>query len=357
MMSEFTAEDQRLGEVRRREQHWQRWGPYLSERQWATVREDYSEDGDAWRYFPHDHARSRAYRWGEDGLLGITDNKCRLCFALALWNERDNILKERLFGLTNPEGNHGEDVKEQYFYTRATPTYSFLRQQYKYPQAAFPYAELVKVNCKRSTQEREYELLDTGVFDQGRYFDIVAEYAKASPNDLLIKITVANRGPDPAPLHLIPQLWFRNTWRWQGTHEAGGPRPHLVEQDGRWQAEHDVLGRFIFEWEDPPTESLFTENETNDVRLLGTPDNVTSAVKDAFHEHVIAGEADVLNAEREGTKAGLHYHFILAPNETRSVHGKGGVEAGYLGNLLLGDEVALVAQTLAHLPVKVHGVD
>src|SRR5262245_6009843 len=204
-------EVRRLKEVAQREKNWQRWGPYLSERQWGTVREDYSDSGDAWNYFPHDHARSRAYRWGEDGLFGICDRECRLCFAIALWNGRDPILKERLFGLTNPQGNHGEDVKEEYFFLDATPTASYLKGLYKYPQAAFPYDQLVAENARRSRDVPEYELVDTGVFRDGRYFDVQVEYAKASPDDILIRLTLANRGPEAAALHVLPTLWFRNS--------------------------------------------------------------------------------------------------------------------------------------------------
>jgi hypothetical protein len=219
------AEERRLKEAQERSAHWRRWGPYLSERQWGTVREDYSPNGTAWEYFPHDHARSRAYRWGEDGLAGICDNHARLCFALALWNERDAILKERLFGLTGNEGNHGEDVKEYYFYLDSTPSHSYMKWLYKYPQAAFPYTQLSEENRRRDRHQPEYELLDTGVFDEDRYFDVTVEYAKASSDDILARITITNRGPQPAPLHLLPTLWFRNTWSW----DAGAPRPRLRE--------------------------------------------------------------------------------------------------------------------------------
>ena len=225
------AEELRLQQAHDRSANWQRWGPYLSERQWGTVREDYSEYGDCWDYFPHDQARSRAYRWGEDGLLGICDRECRLCFALALWNGRDPILKERLFGLTGPEGNHGEDVKECYYYLDATPTHSYMKSLYKYPQAEFPYARLVEENRRRGKDEPEFELADTGVFDDNRYFDVTAEYAKASPDDMLIRITVANRGPEAATLHLLPTLWFRNTWSWGCTHEGCEVKPR-IEADG-----------------------------------------------------------------------------------------------------------------------------
>src|SRR5437016_4560735 len=220
-----TAESRRLAEDATRTRNWKRWGPYLAERQWGTVREDSSPDGDCWNYFPHDHARSRAYRWGEDGLLGITDRECRLCFALALWNGKDPFLKERLFGLTNPEGNHGEDVKECYFYLNSTPTHSYFKALYKYPQTEFPYARLLEENRRRTRQEPEFELLDTGIFDEGRYFDVFAEYAKAGPDDILIQITIANRGPDPAPVHLVPTLWYRNTWIWGCRHDGCWVRP------------------------------------------------------------------------------------------------------------------------------------
>ena len=239
------AEAERLGQDARRERNWKRWGPYLSERQWGTVREDYSEDGDCWNYFPHDHARSRAYRWGEDGLLGITDRQGRLCFALALWNGRDPILKERLFGLTGPEGNHGEDVKELYFYLDSTPTHSYLKALYKYPQAEFPYEQLVRrAIASAGKHDPEFELLDTGVFDDDRYFDVVAEYAKADTDDILIRITVANRGPETATLHLLPTLWFRNTWSWGREGEGYWPRGLIrAAGTGGLEAEHASLGR------------------------------------------------------------------------------------------------------------------
>ena len=243
---ETDAELQRLLEDCNRTRNWKRWGPYLSERQWGTVREDYSPDGDCWNYFPHDHARSRAYRWGEDGLLGITDRQCRLCFALALWNGHDPILKERLFGLTDPEGNHGEDVKELYYYLDSTPTHSYMKALYKYPQSAFPYDQLVRENRRRGRQDREFELMDTGVFDENRYFDVFAEYAKSGPDDILIQLTVANRGPERATLHVLPTLWFRNTWSWGGTSED---LPHRAVDQRRVEtatcAEHETLGNMI----------------------------------------------------------------------------------------------------------------
>src|SRR6478672_9645914 len=239
------AELERLAQDTRRERNWKRWGPYLAERQWGTVREDYSADGNVWEYFSHDQARSRTYRWGEDGLLGITDRQGRLCFALALWNGRDPILKERLFGVTGPEGNHGEDVKEAYFYLDSTPTHSYLRALYKYPQAEFPYERLVRTNRERSTSEPEFELADTGVFDDRQYFDVFAEYAKADTDDILIRITVANRGPDAATLHLLPTLWFRNTWSWGREGEGYWPRGVIrAAGPASVEAEHASLGRY-----------------------------------------------------------------------------------------------------------------
>ena len=306
-----TLEKQRIDADTARTAEWKRWGPYLAERQWATVREDYSEGGNCWDYFPHDHARSRAYRWGEDGLLGITDRGCRLCFALALWNEKDPILKERLFGLTGPEGNHGEDVKEQYFYLAATPTYSYAKALYKYPQAEFPYADLVEENRRRGSNETEYELVDTGIFDGNRYFDVFVEYAKNSPNDILVRITVANRGPDDATLHLLPNLWFRNDWSWGHLDEGSSFKPGIVlEKENRLSLNQETLGRFFLEaGADPagqfPT-ALFTENESNARRLWGTGDG-DAFVKDAFHEYVVHGKAGAVNPAKTGTKAALHY--------------------------------------------------
>jgi hypothetical protein len=309
-MSDPTKEAERLEEDARRERNWKRWGPYLAERQWGTVREDYSADGTCWDYFPHDHARSRAYRWGEDGLMGFSDREGRLCLALALWNGHDPILKERLFGLTGPEGNHGEDVKECYFYLDSTPTHSWVRSLYKYPQAEFPYRRLVEENRRRGRHEPEFELPDTGIFDDGRYFDVFAEYAKASPNDILVRITVANRGPDPAPLHLLPTLWFRNTWSWGRTGEGYWPKPRLaVADDGTLLAEHASLGRFRLAFEGTPA-VLVTENETNAERLFGAP-NPSPWAKDAFHEYVVHGRAEAVNPARTGTKAALHYRFDI----------------------------------------------
>ena len=310
-----TAEGRRLAEAHARGANWQRWGPYLSERQWGTVREDYSADGDAWDYFTHDDARSRAYRWGEDGLLGICDRECRLCFAVALWNGRDPILKERLFGLSGPQGNHGEDVKECYFYLDSTPTHSYMKALYKYPQAEFPYDRLVDENRRRTRLDPEFELIDTGIFDGGRYFDVTAEYAKAAPDDILIRLTVGNRGPEPARLHLLPTLWFRNTWSWGGTHEVGDGKPSLERaRDGGVLATHATLGRFRLVAAPGPSGAeppwLFTENETNAERLFGSPDPA-SCVKDAFHAYVIGGRADAVNAQGAGTKAAAHYVLDL----------------------------------------------
>jgi hypothetical protein len=302
---------QRLIEDARREKNWKRWGPYLSERQWGTVREDYSADGECWSYLPHDHARSRAYRWGEDGLLGITDRECRLAFALALWNGKDPILKERLFGLTGPEGNHGEDVKECYYFLDSTPTHSYMKALYKYPQAEYPYARLVEENRRRGKQDPELELIDTGVFDGGRYFDVFVEYAKASPDDILVKITIANRGPDAARIHVLPTLWARNTWTWGSRAEGSWAKPRFaLGDDGALHVDHASLGRYRLHFGFAPgagaPEVLFTENETNTMRLFGAEPS-SPYVKDAFHEYVVQGRKDAVNPERTGTKAAAHY--------------------------------------------------
>jgi hypothetical protein len=303
-------ERRRLAEADQHDAAWRRWGPYLSERQWGTVREDYSSNGDAWSYFTHDHARSRAYRWGEDGIAGVSDDKQRLCFALALWNERDPLLKERMFGLTNAEGNHGEDVKEYYFYLDSTPTHSYLKFLYKYPQAEYPYADLVATTAARSRNEFEYELLDTGVFDDDRYFDVFVEYAKAAPEDLLIEITVHNRGPDMANLHVLPTLWFRHTWSWAGgtfkpvLHQVPG-----VQGSATIRAEHDVLGhRWLYC--DRTVPLLFTENETNNERIFGSP-NETPYVKDGIDRYVVHRETAAVNPDQVGTKAAAHYVVAL----------------------------------------------
>ena len=306
-----TAEGLRLAEDRARTKNWKRWGPYLSERQWATVREDYSPDGTCWDYFPHDHARSRAYRWGEDGLLGFTDRECRLCFGLALWNGKDPILKERIFGLTGPEGNHGEDAKELYYYLDSTPTHSWMRSLYKYPQAEYPYSKLLEENRRRGIGGLEFEVADSGVFDGGRYFDVFADYAKAGPDHVLIRITVANRGPEAATIHVLPQLWFRNMWTWGCSLEGVGVKPALA-LDGKHAltAEHETLGSFTLAYAPSSggvePKALFTENETNSERLWGSA-NVTPYVKDAFHRHVVDGEPGAVNPADTGTKAALHY--------------------------------------------------
>lgn len=305
------AEEIRLDEDARRSKNWKRWGPYLAERQWGTVREDYSSDGNPWVYFPHDHARSRAYRWGEDGLLGISDREGRLCFALALWNGRDPILKERLFGLTGPEGNHGEDVKEAYFYLDSTPTHSYMKALYKYPQGEFPYGNLVEENRRRGKKDPEFELTDAGVFRENRYFDIFSEYAKASPDDVLIRITAANRGPDAAKLLLLPTLWFRNTWSWGRTGEGYWPRPAIRKIRGTLlRAVHDSLGAFHLAVGAGPggelPELLFTENETNFERLYGIP-GLSRHAKDAFHEYAVHGRREAVNPEGAGTKAAALY--------------------------------------------------
>jgi hypothetical protein len=316
------AEARRLDEDSRREKNWKRWGPYLSERQWGTVREDYSEWGNCWDYFSHDQARSRAYRWGEDGLLGITDRECRLCFALALWNGRDPILKERLFGLTGPEGNHGEDVKELYYYLDSTPTHSHMKALYKYPQAEYPYAWLVEENRRRGKEAREFELLDTSVFDGNRYFDVFAEYAKASPDDLLIRLTIANRGADTAEIHVLPTLWFRNTWSWGRKGEGYWRKPAIERAGGAsLSADHATLGRYRLFAEpladSPEPVAIFTENETNARRLYGSES--AAHTKDAFHEYVIRGRTDVVNPQGKGTKAAFHYRLTIPAGEEITV--------------------------------------
>jgi hypothetical protein len=295
------TEQKRLNEAREAGIPWKKWGPYLSERQWGTVREDYSENGNAWDYFSHDQSRSRAYRWGEDGLGGFSDDKQHLCFALALWNERDPILKERAFGLTNSEGNHGEDVKEYYFYVDSTPTHSYMKYLYKYPQREFPYRDLVETNRRRTKEELEYELLDTGVFEDDRYFDVFLEYAKEGPEDVLIKVSVHNRGKEAARLQLLPTLWFRNTWSWGDE----GEKPSLRAKGGAIVASHPELGEYTLSCGGKP-ELLFTENESNAGRLWGQP-NPTPYVKDAFHRYVISGEKDAVNPAKTGTKAAARY--------------------------------------------------
>jgi hypothetical protein len=317
------AERRRLAEVREGSAIWSRWGPYLAERQWGTVREDYSPDGAAWDYFPHDHARSRAYRWGEDGLLGICDNHGRLCFALALWNGADPILKERPFGLSGPEGNHGEDVKEYYFILDCTPSHAYMKALYKYPQRAFPYADLVAENRRRGRSQPEYELMDTGIFAESRYFDVVIEYAKADPEDMLIRITATNQGPASATLHVLPTLWFRNTWAW----DFGLPRPELriadvpTTADGSAvslvHATHHELGEYWLACRGAPP-VLFTENETNFERLWGVP-NRTPYVKDGIHAAVIEGRREAVNPGGTGTKAAAHYTSLITPGASEQI--------------------------------------
>jgi hypothetical protein len=312
----MTAENQRLQEAREQKVPWRRWGPYLSERQWGTVREDYSEGGNAWDYFTHDQARSRTYRWGEDGLAGISDDGQRLCFALALWNGKDPILKERLFGLTNSEGNHGEDVKEYYFYLDSTPTHSYMKYLYKYPQAAYPYEDLILQNRRRGRHEFEYELIDTGVFDKDRYFDVLVEYAKGSPDDILIQLTVSNRGALAAALDVLPTLWFRNLWSWGST----TPRPQLRQGDHAGavslvEATDAVLGtRYLYAEGQPALR--FTENETNTERIFGVP-NRTPYVKDGINNFLLHGRHDAVNPAQVGTKVACHYRLTVGPGESR----------------------------------------
>src|SRR3979411_2141224 len=310
-----TVEDSRLEEGRSRKKHWKRWGPYLSERQWGTVREDYSAGGTAWEYFPHDHARSRAYRWGEDGIGGISDRHQMICFGLAMWNGRDSILKERLFGLNGHEGNHGEDVKEQYFYLDSTPTHSYMRMLYKYPQAMFPYDQLVRENARRGKDAPEFELLDTGVFAENRYFDVFIEYAKCDAEDFLIKITAVNRGPESASLDLLPSVWFRNTWSWgkdlrRPTIRNAPDLPGSISVE----MQHYQYGKRWLICSGQP-ELLFTENETNFQKLFGVK-NSSPYVKDAFHEYLIHNNQGAINSGKTGTKMAALYHAQLDPGES-----------------------------------------
>jgi Glycosyl hydrolase family 63 C-terminal domain len=311
---EKTAEQIRLDEAVEKGVPWKQWGPYLSERQWGTVREDYSENGDAWNYFTHDQARSRAYHWGEDGLAGFSDDHQRLCFAIALWNGKDPILKERLFGLTNSEGNHGEDVKEYYYYLDSTPTHAYMKFLYKYPQNAYPYNELIETNRRRGRDDWEYELLDTGVFNQDRYFDTFVEYAKAGPTDILIQIRVANRGPEAAVLHVLPTLWFRNTWTWW----PDQPKPSLRQMPGEntvaIETSHSELGGFLLHCDGNPR-LLFTENDTNNERIFGTP-SATPYVKDGINNFVVAGMQEAVNPNQIGTKSGAQYQLNVGAGET-----------------------------------------
>jgi hypothetical protein len=302
-----TREEERLEQSRTRAAHWKRWGPYLSKRAWGTVREDYSAFGTAWEDLPHDHARSRAYRWNEDGIAGVCDRHQILCFALALWNGKDPILKERIYGLTASEGNHGEDAKELYYYLDSTPTHSYMRMLYKYPQREFPYAELVAENRRRTRKELEYEIWDTGVFEGGRYFDVFVEYAKAGPDDLLVRIEAVNRGPDAAPLEVLPTLWFRNTWSWAG--ERRRPSLRAEPSAARVHARHATEGEYVLHCQGAP-ELLFTENDTNAARLFGAPNGVHH-VKDAFHEYVVNGRKDAVNPDRIGTRCAARYRTTV----------------------------------------------
>ena len=320
----MSAEQTRLLQSEQRQQNWQRWGPYLSERQWGTVREDYSDGrGDAtWSYFPHDHARSRAYRWGEDGLLGICDRQCRLCFSVGLWNGRDAILKERLFGVTGPEGNHGEDVKECYYYLDSTPTHTYMQALYKYPQSRYPYSELVEISRLRDRTEPEYELTDTPAFDQSRYFDVMAEYAKESPDDLLIRLTITNHGPTAAVLHLLPQLFFRNTWTWHSTDEACTVRPTMRANGKIVETFHESLGQFWFACDAMASPEswqwLFTDNETNANRHPGLPSE-SEYFKDGINDYVVLGETKSVNPEQRGTKCAAYGLLMLQSGQGRQV--------------------------------------
>ena len=316
-----TAEKIRLAEDKNGAQHWKFFGPYLSERQWGTVREDYSPGGTAWEYFPHDHARSRAYRWGEDGIAGVSDDQQRLCLSLALWNGKDPILKERLFGVTNAEGNHGEDVKELYYYLDATPTHSYLKMLYKYPQREFPYAQLIAENARRGKDQPEFELLDTGIFDDDRYFDVFVEYAKAAPEDLLMRVTVHNRGPAAATIHVLPHLWFRNTWAWEK--DQAKPKMRSVRGGSAVAVEQEDLGEYEFHpgaLDDGKTlpEVLFCENETNAERVFGA-DKSPGFFKDAFHEHLVNGNKDAVNPKRTGTKMCAHYELAIPAGGSREI--------------------------------------
>lgn len=311
----MSAERNRL-EQGRTKALWHRWGPYLSERQWGTVREDYSADGSAWTYLPHDEARSRAYRWGEDGIAGICDRFQQLCFSVAMWNGKDPILKERLFGLTNGEGNHGEDVKEYYFFLDALPSHAYMKMLYRYPHGEFPYARLVDENRARTRLDPEFELVDTGILDGDRFFDVFVEYAKAAPDDILARITVVNRGPEPARLTLLPTLWFRNTWSWK----AGIAKPELAEESPEHgvrivRASHERLGTYYF-YCNEASAVLFTENETNDRRLFNAP-NPSPHAKDGINDCIVGGDHDAINPAARGTKCSAHYEFELAPGEER----------------------------------------
>src|SRR5689334_13090717 len=316
--SNDVSEQKRLNDAREAGIPWKKWGPYLSERQWGTVREDYSVDGEPWEYFTHDQARSRAYHWGEDGLAGISDDKQLLCFAIALWNGKDPILKERLFGLTNSEGNHGEDVKEYYFYLDSTPTHSYMKYLYKYPHAAFPYVDLIQTNGRRNRGDMEYELLDTGIFDGDRYFDVFVEYVKNTPEDILIQISLCNRGPEAASIHVLPTLWFRNTWSWL----PGEAKPALRQVPGPHGAslisavQSELGERFLYC--DGQVPLLFTENETNNVRLFDGA-NAGPYVKDGINDCVVLGKQEAVNPERVGTKASADYELTVGPGKAATL--------------------------------------
>jgi hypothetical protein len=337
----LTAEQQRLNDAQQEKLPWKKWGPYLSERQWGTVREDYSKDGNAWDYFTHDQARSRAYHWGEDGLAGISDDKQLLCFSVALWNGKDPILKERIFGLTNSEANHGEDVKEYYFYLDSTPTHSYMKYLYKYPQAAFPYGDLIEKNRQRNRGDMEYELLDTGVFNEDRYFDVFVEYAKRTPEDLLIQISVSNRGPEAATLHVLPTLWFRNTWTWW----PDTPKPSLKQVSGQQgshatSASHAQLGeRYLYCQGNVPV--LYTENETNNKRVFGT-DNASPYVKDGINNYVVQANQCAVNPEKTGTKSAAHYQLNVDAGKTATVR----LRLSDLAPATMGDPFESFTQTM-----------
>src|SRR6201998_816547 len=322
----MNAEEKRLEESRSRKSHWKRWGPYLSERQWGTVREDHGEYGTAWDFFPHDHARSRTYRWGEDGILGISDRHQLVCFALAMWNGRDPILKERLFGLTGNEGNHGEDVKEYYFYLDSTPTHSYMKAQYKYPQKEFPYRKLVEENRRRNRSDFEYELLDTGAFDENRYFDIFTEYAKASSEDILIRISATNRGPAEADLSILPTIWFRNTWSWgrddyrpalREIQQLSIPKGYGIPGSGVIEVEHKSYGKRWLLCEGEP-ELLFVENETNASKVFGAANRARYG-KDGINDYGVRGNREAINPDKNGTKASALYRLRVAPGATETV--------------------------------------
>jgi hypothetical protein len=317
-----TREHERLQEDNGRSKNWKRWGPYLSERQWGTVREDYSEHGNSWTEFPHDHARRRAYRWGEDGLQGWCDRQCRMCFAPALWNGQDTILKERLFGLGGNEGNHGEDVKECYYYLESTPTHSYTKALYKYPHARFPYTAIREENTRLGREGPELELADMGMFDDGRYFDVVQEVAKRSPEDLLWRLTITNHGPDPAPIHVLPMLWFRNVWKWGSERETPLRKPSLGLHGDHVFASHETLGDYLFHADSPELEGetrwLFTENETDYPAIYGIG-GPTDFVKDAFHKLLVHGDEEAVSPLPRGTKTAAHFEFMVPPGASVTV--------------------------------------